>query len=212
MKLWEGPIESNCFPVCGPSSDTVLASDRTRVPGGFELGNFKKEVARGNHTGISEPETQKVLGKVETIVKVGPLQSWESRSGGGEKKCKLPKIRKKCAWKHTRKKRWVECPLRKKLLYFSLRCETGGGAYVEMRPRVIGAYELCIPDFGRLANCTPVSWFHNHLKKIGQCSSLETAPPGRQEFWPRSQERASAARSCKYRGAERQVWGRQAKA
>lgn len=56
-KLWEGPIESNCLPVCGLSSDTVLASDGTRVPDDFELYIFEKLVAKGNHTGISELET-----------------------------------------------------------------------------------------------------------------------------------------------------------
>ena len=65
VKLWEGPIGSNCWPVWGPFSDTVLAGDGTRVPGDFELCNCEKLVAKGNHTGISEPCKQIVLVEVE---------------------------------------------------------------------------------------------------------------------------------------------------
>lgn len=102
----------------------------------FELGNFEKLVAQGNHTGMREPRKQIVLVEVEpgtqrsqflTVgVEVGPLQSWESRSGGGEKKRRTPKIREKCIWEHTRKKRWVEYPFRKKGVVFLTPVRTWG--------------------------------------------------------------------------------------
>ena len=91
-------------------------------------------VAKGNHVGVSEPEKQMLLVNVESgsesgqsltdPVEVGPQQSQESRSVGGKRRILRPadrrgrdisgspRFRKKCWWKHTRKKMWVECPFR----------------------------------------------------------------------------------------------------
>lgn len=51
MKMWEGPIGRNCLPVCGHSSDTVLASNGTKVPDNIdnnELWISEKFVAKSN--------------------------------------------------------------------------------------------------------------------------------------------------------------------
>ena len=68
---------------------------------------LKKRLPRVT-SGISEPET---LGKLVS----GSQKShfWKSRLGVGEKKWRTPKIRKRCSWKHTWEKGWVECPFRK---------------------------------------------------------------------------------------------------
>lgn len=62
-----------------------------------------------------EAASQRSQSSMTDVIEVGPLQSWESRSGGGKKKCRTPKIRKKCLWKHAWKKMWVECPFMKKV-------------------------------------------------------------------------------------------------
>ncbi|XP_040189602.1 uncharacterized protein LOC120921054 [Rana temporaria] len=106
VKLRDCPIGSNCLPVGGPSIDSVLTNKGTRGPidnveSGSESGQF-----------LTDP------------IEVGPQQSQECRSMGGKRGilrpedrrdrgiCKSPWFRKKCWWKHTRKKSWVECPFR----------------------------------------------------------------------------------------------------
>ena len=146
VKLQDCPIGSNCLPVGGPSIDTVLANKGTRGPNdNVELNNplwniaseVKQKdvvlisdcvVAKGNHTGVSEPEKEILLVNVASgsesgqsltyFMEVGPQQSQESRSVGGKMDREIsgsPQFRKKCWWKHTQKKMWVECPFRERV-------------------------------------------------------------------------------------------------
>lgn len=88
MKLWEGPIGSNRWPVCGFSSDIVLANNGARVPSKgdhnglsnplWNVATDEKDknavkavfisddlVAKDNHIGFSKPEKQVMLVKTE---------------------------------------------------------------------------------------------------------------------------------------------------
>ncbi|PIO26051.1 hypothetical protein AB205_0030470, partial [Aquarana catesbeiana] len=120
VKLRECPIGSNCLPVDGPSLDPVLANQVTRGlddDDNIELNNplwniaieVKQKyvvlisddlVAKGNHTGVSEPDKQMLLVSVASgsergqsltdFMEMGPQQSQESRSVGGKRRIPWP--------------------------------------------------------------------------------------------------------------------------